>query len=426
MITMAQKSEWYKLDNSALIYPAVMRRNWAAVFRVSVTLTDTIQPEILQTALEDTVKRIPTFRLSLHRGLFWYYLDTNEHMPHIEPDVMNPCKKIDKDENEGYCFRIRYYRCRIALEVFHSITDGTGAMIFLKTLAARYLKLLGHPIKPGEGVLDCDDQPRPEEIEDSHTRYAHFRHIESRRESRAYHPGMTREPVHTLHITTGIMPVDKVHERAKELGVTINEYLAAVLCYAFCRLQKKEEKRRLYPVKISVPINMRSFYPSTTLRNFSLFVNPGVDPNYGDFTFEETAQQIHHYMRLRLNEKYLNAVLSANVGNQKSTAIRIIPLFIKNPVMDIGYRLYGESRYTLSLSNLGVIKTPPGMGNYVERFDFISGPPRTNTHSSTVVSYNGRLYFTISSVVEETEAERLVFTELVKRGVPVLIESNQP
>lgn len=422
---MAQK-KWYKLDNSALIYPAVMRRNWAAVFRVSITLSETIQPDILQRALEDTVKRIPTFRLSLHRGLFWYYLDTNEHMPHVEPDVMNPCKKIDKYENDGYCFRIRYYRSRIALEVFHSISDGTGAMIFLKTLAARYLTLLGHPVAPGEGVLDCGEPPRPEEMEDSHTKYAHFHHIESRRESRAYHPMMTREPVHTLHIITGIMPVDKVHERAKAMGVTVNEYLAGALCYSFCQLQKQEGRRHKYPVKVSVPINLRAFYPSRTVRNFSLFVNPGVDPNYGDFTFEETVQQIHHYMRLRLNEKYLNAVLSANVGNQKNRAMRLVPLFAKNFVMDIGYRLYGESRYTVVLSNLGIMKTPPDMEPFTERFDFIMGPPRTNMHGTTAVSYKGRLYFTFASVVEQTEAERLFFTELVKRGIPVTIESNHP
>ncbi|HIW74720.1 MAG TPA: alcohol acetyltransferase [Firmicutes bacterium] len=420
--------EWYRLDNSALIYPAVMRRNWAAMFRVSVTLTETIRPDVLQQALEDTVRRMPTFRLSLRRGLFWYYLDLNEPMPRVEPDVLNPCKKIDKGENGGYCFRVRYYRERIALELFHSISDGTGAMVFLKTLAARYLTLRGHPIPAGEGVLDCGEEPRREEMEDSHLKHAHFQRIESRRESAAYHPAMTREPVHTLSVITGRMPVEQVHERAGALGVTINEYLAGALCYAFCRLQKKElagKKQRPKPVKISVPINMRSFYPSETVRNFSLFVNPGVDPSYGDYSFEETVLQIHHFMRLRLNEKYLNAVLSANVGNQKNAAARLAPLFLKNWAMDIGYRLYGESRYTVSLSNLGVMKAPAAMAPYIRRFDFIMGPPRTNTHGSTAVSWDGVLNLTVASVVEETEAERLLFTELVRRGIHVLVESNR-
>lgn len=159
-------TDWFDLDNSAKIYPAVRTRDWAAMFRVSVTLTEEIQPAVLQQALEDTVRRIPTFRLALHKGVFWFYLDTNKWMPRVEADVNNPCKKINDLENGGYCFRIRVYRRRIALEVFHSITDGTGAMVFLKTLAARYLTLLGHPIPPGEGALSCDEPPREEELED--------------------------------------------------------------------------------------------------------------------------------------------------------------------------------------------------------------------------------------------------------------------
>ena len=170
---------------------------------------------------------------------------------------------------------------------------------------------------------------------------------------------------------------------------------------------------------------MRTFYPSETLRNFSLFVNPGVEPAYGEYGFEETVQQIHHFMRLRLNEKYLNAVLSANVGNQKNTAARMTPLFLKNWAMDIGYRLYGESRYTVALSNLGVMKVPNPMEPFVRRFDFIMGPPRTNTHGATAVSYGGTLNLTVASVVEETEAERLLFTELVRRGIHVMVESNR-
>lgn len=424
---MQEKSlnAWYTLDNSAKIYPAVMSRRWAAVFRVSVTLTETIDPAILQKALEDTVARIPAFRLSLHKGVFWYYLDTNVQPPHVEPDVNNPCKKIDKRENGGYCFRVRYYRSRIALELFHSISDGTGAMVFLKTLAARYLQLQGHPISAADGVLDCTQTPRPEEMEDSHAKYAAFRHVESRREARAYHPDMTRLPIPRVRIVTGRMPVEQVHERAKAMGVTINEYLAGALCFAFYRRQKQERNRKQYPVKISIPINMRSFYPSETVRNFALFVNPGVDPRYGEYTFEEIVQHIHHFMRLRLNEKYLNAVLSANVGNEQNPAMRAVPLFLKNMVMGLAYRLYGESRYSVGFSNLGVMTVPPEMDPFVERFDFYMGPPRYNTHGTTAVSFHGQLYLTIVSAVEETDVERLLFTELVQRGIHVTVESNQ-
>ena len=179
------KKNWYRLDNSAKIYPAVMSRNWASMFRVSLTLKEPVDPAVLQAALEDTVRRIPTFCLSLHRGLFWYYLNASRQRPLVEPDVANPCKKMEKGENGGYCFRVRYYRCRIAVELFHSIADGTGAMIFLKTLAGRYLQLRGYDVVPDGEMLDCSQEPTEDEMEDSHSKYAQFRHIESRREEAA-------------------------------------------------------------------------------------------------------------------------------------------------------------------------------------------------------------------------------------------------
>lgn len=419
------KKNWYRLDNSAKIYPAVMSRNWASMFRVSLTLKEPVDPAVLQAALEDTVRRIPTFCLSLHRGLFWYYLNASRQRPLVEPDVANPCKKMEKGENGGYCFRLRYYRCRIAVELFHSIADGTGAMIFLKTLAGRYLQLRGYDVVPDGEMLDCSQEPTEDEMEDSHSKYAQFRHIESRREEKAYHPRMTREPAPTLHVITGLLPVAQVHERAKALGATINEYLAGALCYAFYIRQKQERNHREYPVKISVPINMRAFYPSKTVRNFALFVNPGVDPAYGEYSFEEIVQHIHHFMRLRLNEKYLNAVLSANVGSEKNAVSRAVPLFIKNFVMSMAYRLYGESRYSISFSNLGLTRVPPSMEPYVERFDFMMGAQRFNSHGACAVSYGDTLAINITSTVEETDIERLFFTELVKRGIHVRIESNR-
>ncbi len=418
-------SNWYRLDNSAKIYPAAMTRSWAAMFRVSITLTEEIDPARLQAALEDTVRRLPTFGLTLHRGLFWYYLDSAKTVPQVEPDVANPCKKMEKGENGGYCFRVRYYRCRIALELFHSITDGTGAIVFLKTLAGRYLQLGGIAISPGNGVLDCTQKPTAAEMEDSHAKYAQFRHIESRKESKAYHPRMTPEPVPLLHITTGLLRVSELRQKARELGVSINDYLGGALCYAFYQRQKAEHNRRNYPVKISVPINMRHFYPSETVRNFALFVNPGIDPAYGDYTFEETVKHIHHFIQLRLNEKYLNAVLSANVGNEQSRLTRAVPLFIKNLVMDMAYRLYGESRYSCSFSNLGLQRVPDEMAPFVERFDFLLGAQRFNGHGAGAISFGDTLAFNLTSTVEETDIERLFFTELVRRGLHVRIESNR-
>ena len=420
---MGKREGWYALDNGAKLFPAVMSRDWATMFRLSLTLRDPVDPSLLQRALEDTVRRIPVFRLSVHRGVFWYYLDTNTPLPRVQEDVNNPCKKIEPGENGGYCFRVRLYGRRIALEVFHAISDGAGALVFLKTLAARYLVLRGVPIPAGEGVLDCDAPPEPGEAEDGYVRYARFRHMEQRRESRAYHPRMERLPPPQVHIVTGMMDAAQVKEKAGEWGVTVGEYLTGGLCHAFCCLQR-EEGRRPLPVKVNVPVNLRSFYPSQTLRNFALYVNPGVDPAYGEYSFGEIVQHVHHFMGMRCNEKYLNAMISANVGDERNPLLRAAPLFVKNVAMNAAYRLYGESRYSVGFSNLGQVTVPPAMEPHVERFDLLLGPPRFNLHAASAITYRGRLHLSMVRTAVEPAAERLFFTELVRQGIRVTVESN--
>lgn len=416
---------WYALDNSAKIYTGSMSRSWASLYRVSVTLTEPIRPELLQTALEQTLRRIPSFALALRRGFFWYYLEENHKTPHVEPDVNNPCKRIIRRENDDFLFRVRYYRCRIAVEVFHSLADGSGAMVFLKTLTARYLELLGHPVEATDGVLDCSEPPHPEETEDSLRRYARFDHVESRRESAGYRPRFRREPAPTLHITTGILPVAAVTTAARQYGVSVTEFLAGNLCYAFYRQQCAEHPRRPKAVKLNIPVNMRGFYPSRTLRNFSLFVNPGIDPRYGSYTLEETILQIHHFLRLNIREKKLNAIMSANVGSEKNPLVRLMPLIVKDVALNFSYWMYGESRYSCSMSNLGRVTVPEGMRPFVRRFDFMIGPQRYLLHAATVISYGDRLYFTVTRTAREADVERYLFTGLVEQGIPVEVESNQ-
>ena len=65
---------WLKLDNAAKIYPAARRRNWNNMFRVSCTLKDEVDRDVLQEALIHVAPRFPSISVRLRRGVFWYYL----------------------------------------------------------------------------------------------------------------------------------------------------------------------------------------------------------------------------------------------------------------------------------------------------------------------------------------------------------------
>ena len=427
---IGQKSKsWMRLDNAAKIYPAAKNRNWTALFRLSAEFTEKIDVAALEEAQKNVLTRFPHYAQRLKKGLFWYYLEQNDGMPAVTEDVGNPCVRMNLCENKRFMFRVRYYDKRIAVEIFHVLADGTGGLCFLKTLAAEYLKIrYGADIPRGNGILDCTEPPKKSDIEDAYLKYAR-KTTNSRTEKKAYYIKGTDEPIDVVHITTGIIPVEDVLEKAKCAGVTLNEYLTAVMIAVIDKMQREEKKGKFFhglkPIKINVPVDLRKFYDTNTLRNFALFVNPGIDPRYGEYRFEEILKIVHCYMGLEATEKMLNAKFSANVNNEKIKLLRITPLFIKNAIMKMLYIVWGDRQTSTTISNLGRVELPEEMAKYVTRMDFILGPLLKNRDVCAALSYNGTLYLNFTRTIAEPTLEREFFRYLVKQGIHVKIESNQ-
>jgi len=148
---------WYPLDDAAKIYPMSMKRRQMAVFRLSACMKEEVVPELLQMALNFTVKRFPSFATTVKKGFFWHYLDAAKRRFTVEPETGIPCSPLDVATSVSQSFRVLYHHKRISVEFFHVLTDGTGGMSFLKTLVAEYLRLLGVPVPCTDGVLDVNE-----------------------------------------------------------------------------------------------------------------------------------------------------------------------------------------------------------------------------------------------------------------------------
>jgi hypothetical protein len=431
---------WFRLDNAAKLYPAISTGARASFFRLSAILKEPVDPSTLQTALDVVLPRFPAFAVRIHRGLFWYYFAHNPNRLEVQPDVTNPCVRMHWHENKGFLFRVFHYDRRISVEFFHALGDGSGALVFLKTLLAEYLvqKASGTtPLSPEDvyrdGVLDPREVPHPEEYEDAFTRYASDRPTTGRREPSAYHVSSTAEPVHTLDILTGVLPVDRLLEVSRGLQVSITEYLTAVYMEVLCDLQREELARRgqrprsgrALPVRIQVPLNLRKFFPTRTVRNFSYFINIGVDAAQGDYTFQEILRIVHHTMRLGLDPRGLAAQFGQNVRPERNLLLRVAPLFIKNFAIAEIFRRVGEPTSSGTLTNLGAVELPPVLASAVDRFEMALGPSFLNRTSAAAVSFGGQLAVTFSRTCKETVIERGFFTKLVRDGIPVRIESNR-
>lgn len=423
----AEKTDWYKLDLSAIVYPTLQRRDFSSVYRLSVVLQEEVDPRMLQQALDLTLPRFPTYKAAIRKGLFWRYLEPNNRPgPFVQEDVKNPCQPMYFKANNRYLVRVYYYGKRIALEAHHSLGDGTGGMCVLQTLTATYLRLLGHQeIANGGFVLDINEEPDKEELEDAYMRYANAKVRPPRLGEKAYRVRGTKEPFYTLNIVDGILSVSEVMAVAKKYSATITEYLNSVLLYALLQKQEDDRPVRQRPVKIAMPVNLRRFFPTITLRNFITMIYPGVDPRLGEYTFEEIVTQVHNYMRYYINEKLLRGDITTNAATQQNPLIRVVPLFLKDFAVRTFYTKIQDKNSSAGLTNMGALKVPEGMRPYIERFDIYMGQPYSTRTNCAIVSFEDILTINFASSIVETDVERYFFRKLVKDGIHVKIESNR-
>ncbi len=419
------RKQWYRLDNAALIFPAVMRKNWNNLFRVSVTLKDPVDPAVLNRAVSDLLPRFPTVFVRLRTGFFWYYLESLGEAPAAEEDYAWPLTPMSRRKLKKCCIRILYYRNRIAVEFFHSVTDGNGGMTFLQNLTARYLSLKEGLEIPAEGrILDPAEAPKAEETRDCFQLCGAKRGI-SRAEENAYRLRGNPEEGFFRHIVTGILPTDTLLEKAHAEGVTVTAYLAAVMAEAVLKRQRKDANAgRRRHIKITIPVNLRKTFGLETLRNFTLAVNIGFDPELGEYTPGEICRLMHHQLAAETIPQRMAGRVTTNVQLQRSLALRLVPRPLKTLAMRLVYSISGESKGCLNISNMGVVTLPEVMAPYVERFDFIIGVQYSYPNNCSVVTWQGKTYISMIRGIRDSELERLFFSTLVERGIPVDIESN--
>ena len=425
-ISEENKLRWMPLDNAAKIYPAARSHNWTNAFRLSATLKEEVDTKVLQSALDVTIRRFPSLGTRLRKGLFWYYLQQVSHAPAIRQEMSYPLTRMTRKDLRDCALRVIVYHNRIAVEFFHSLTDGNGGVIFLKALVAEYLQQKYHLVIPAEqGVVGRLEEPSPEELEDSFPKYAGPVSA-SRRENNAWHLKGTPEPDGFLNVTCFQLPVAQVLEQAHHYCVSMTTFLSAALMQAILNLQAQQIPNRRYRkyVRLLIPVNLRRLFPSKSMRNFALYTTPEVDPKLGDYSFEELCQIIQHRIALDVTPKQMSARIATNVKSEQVFLLKITPLFIKNLVMKAVFLAVGERKSCLCLSNLGQVTLPREMESYVERLDFILSSQAMSPHNCGVLSYKDTLYVNFTRNIVEPNLEREFFLVLRDMGLPVEVQSN--
>lgn len=429
MTTPVKEAPWYRLDNTGKLYPGVISSRVTSLFRIQALMKKPVHAGALQRALTACMKRFPYYCVQLKAGFFWYYFDTNTGTPSVHADSRYPCRKRTLTRRGAFPFQVYAYKTMIAVEFSHALTDGMGALTFFKTLLAVYLTECGVVIDDWTGILRVDETPDEGEYRDDFITHFEKGLPKLKRMDAAYHISDEPEDPGIYHITTGIIPANVLVAQAKKNGVSVSAFIIAT---AFMALQDiviaqshdRLDHRDLRPLRIVVPVNIRSFFSSKSMRNFFIPIFPEIDLRLGTYTFEEVAAHVYHYLSMVINEKTVRRQLARNVRAELAVANRMAPLFLKNIVLRRLYRTLGEDTKTTSMSNLGIVSLPQSMSEHIERFDLIPDPSAITTVSGGIITFGNTMSITFGRTSMEPILEKLFFRRLVSMGVPVKIITN--
>lgn len=310
-----QNDFWLRLDNAAKIYPAIQNDELTSVFRISVVLKQTVRAKPLLKAVDLLEQRFPYYKVKPKIGFFWYYLEYYDNRIPLKGDTAIPCRAFDKDE---FLFRVLAKKKTISVEFSHILTDGTGGFEFLKSLLLTYFQQSGVSIPDTVDFLRPGMPPSDKEFEDSYNKYFEEKIPAPRKIPKAFHLSFKLNPIPRFNVVTGVLSLANVSKKSREYGVSITVYLVAVylqvlqkIYHAMPFIRRKSKSKIL---RVEVPVNLRKIYPSETMRNFSVFVLPGIDLELGDYSFEEIVKTVYHLMQLETDKKLINRIISRNVG----------------------------------------------------------------------------------------------------------------
>ncbi len=409
---------WFPLDDAAKIYPLSMERGRMSVFRLSVYLKRDVVPELLQMALNFTVKRFPSFATTLKKGFFWHYLSATKRRFCVEPEKDVPCQPLKVARSGSQSFRVIYYNRRISVEFFHVLTDGTGGMTFLKTLTAEYLRLTGSDIGTDNSLWDINSTPETEEYENAFAKVPLSENASGFVDKLAVQMSGRLAKVKPCRIIHLKMNVNELKNASAKYHGTITAYLLALMFLA----GKAATDELVGDMNIQVPVNMRKFYSSKTIRNFSLYCGIRM-PIAKVNDLSSIVRDVDEQLKEKASRETMGKMLTAT--RKMVNTVRYIPLTVKRPVAKIVYGFLGDKIFTNTLSNLGVVNMPSCISEQIESMDFVLGTAITNRAGCAAVTFGDTTIFSITKLTADPTFEEKMYELLCRDGIKVTAEGSE-
>lgn len=427
-----QGAGWRRLDNTGKLFAMVTGEDLSNVFRVSAVLAEEVDGARLQEALKQTLPDFQVFQVKLRRGFFWNYFESNTREPEVEPETPYPCRFIEPHSSQMYLFRVSFFKKRINFEVFHGLTDGMGAMIFLKRLVEHYL-ILGEtagPEKEKAGSQEEKDRQETFQREAGYSDDGYLFHYDQGRKGtntgyekqRAFQLKGKNLPFGETAVFHGYLDLKKFKALCREKKVSMTKYLAALLLWSLIQVYLDGETKK-EPVAVNLPINLRAFFKSDTMANFFAVTNISFPAHRRPASFDEVLSEVSRQMDEKIVRERLEETIASNVSQEKKWYVRITPLALKHLITGILFAKNTKG-YTLTLSNLGPVAVEEPFQEKIEDFHVMIGVSPRQPLKCGVMAFGDTVDLTIASVKADRRFADYVYGWLEQEGILTGREEN--
>ena len=410
-----KRAYWRSLDNAAKLFSAASSPKDTRVFRFYCELKEEVKEEILQEALNQTIQKYPVFLSVMRKGLFWHYLEKSELRPVVREEYKEPCSSLYVRDKKTLLFEVTYYKKRINFEVFHALTDGTGATEFLRELVKNYLYLIHEedlePVELSNQYLTVKDQE-----DDSFSRYYDPDFPRKKKKKiRAVQIKKGGKGYEELQINEASMSVKELLGIAREKKVSMSVLLtAAFICAIHEEMSRMQEKK---PVILMVPVNLRKIFPSDSMLNFFGYIEPGYQFGGGKDSFEDVLEAVKLYFQENLSKEHMAGRMNELIAIEKHKILKWAPLELKNRCIRTGAKM-AEQEVTAVLSNMSVVKMPEDYAQYIEKFGVYTSTNRTEL---CICSFQDTLSLGFTSRYDSTNIQRNFYRILKELGASVKV-----
>ncbi len=422
---MNRTTQWFKIDNAGKLFPIITEQMRSSYFRMSAILKDIIDPVLLQRAAEKTLLRFPNFNTRLKRGFFWNYLETQTKPFKVLPDPNTFGANARPFDRRKHLIEIYYHRNRISIEIFHAITDGRGGNEFLKTLTLSYLREKGFPVDAEGLMFDANDQVTNVELEDSFATKVTKGISTWLPTAKAYHLKGTYFDRNGHYLTHLHLDTQSLIQLARDKQTTITGLFATILILGLIQKQELERPRKRKPIILSIPVDMRKYLPSKTMKNFVMTINIGkvFSPTS---TFEEVLTEVNQQLKHGQQLDVLAPQIRANLKAERMLVLRFVPLLIKRWIIKSVFNRVGEPALSLTMSNLGKIDMPKSTKPYLDRFEFMICSTPILPINLGIASFENQLILTFSRIIDDRTFIEFFVNYLVKElKVSVFASGNR-